>query len=66
MGMKTTIRSIATFLLIALFTFSGVAKLMPFPSPEFHGEMVSVCSALIVFLRMPLGVKRHEQALLHG
>ena len=41
MGAKKLIYQISTALVVLLFTFAGLVKLVPGISPEIHNEMVS-------------------------
>ena len=46
MGM---LKKIVTFLLVILFTLTGMLKLMPFPSADVHRELVIVNDSVYVY-----------------
>ena len=59
MGAKKLIYQISTALVVLLFTFAGLVKLVPGISPEIHNEMVSSSyfSAIIAATGIDEGVE---------
>ena len=46
------LRKIVTFLVVTLFTLTGMLKLMPFPSADVHRELVIIVNACMCVWRL--------------